>query len=161
MIDWMLLASIGSMLAFWATALFILYQIRHMQAARNLEVTMRIFEWSESSRMCDAMRWVTTQFDVERYLAQPEPERSEYPELIVAFFEQAGIMIQKRLIDEDVVIDHLAASVLKAWPRLAPWIAWQRRQSGDERIGEHFELLHDRALAYEARYRKQRGSHPV
>ena len=149
----MLLATIGSMLAFWATALVILYQIRHMQTARNVEVTMRMFEWAESNRMREAIRWVVTQFEIESYVHQPEGERSDYPGLVIAFFEQAGIMVQNRLINEDVVVDNLAASAIRTWERLKPWIEHERRQHQDERFGEHFEFLYRRSLVYEERHR--------
>jgi hypothetical protein len=155
-LDWTLLATVSSMVAFWVTALFILYQIRHMNRARNLEVTMRMFEWSESNRMREAMRWVTTQFALDTYLKQPESERSEYPGMLVAFFEQAGIMIQKKLVNEDIVIDHLAISVLSAWQRLQPLVEHWRTQMRDDRVGEHFEYIYQRALSYEARYQKRK-----
>jgi hypothetical protein len=154
----MLLATIGSMLAFWSTALVILYQIRHMQADRNVEVTMRMFEWAESNRMREAIRWVVTEFDLRTWLEQPESERSDFPGLVIAFFEQAGVMIQKRLINEDVVIDNLAASAIRTWERLKPWVELERRQHQDERFGEHFEFLYNRAQAYEARYHRQRNA---
>jgi hypothetical protein len=155
-LDWTLIATVSSMVAFWVTALFILYQIRHMNRSRNLEVTMRMFEWSESNRMREAMRWVTTQFDLGAFLKQPESERSEYPGMIVAFFEQAGIMVQKKLVNEDVVIDHLALSALNSWKQLQPLIAHWRELMKDERVGEHFEYIYRRALNYEERYRKRR-----
>jgi hypothetical protein len=152
--NWMLLATVSSMVAFWVTALFILYQIRHMQVARNVEVTMRMFEWAESSRMREAMRWVATKFDAQSYLSQPAEERSDAPGVLIAFFEQAGIMLQKRFVNEDVVLDHLALHVVANWDRLKPLIEHERRQIGDERVGEHFEYLFRRATAHEAKHRK-------
>jgi len=152
----MLIATVGSMVAFWVTALFILWQIRHMHIARNLEVTMRMFEWSESNRMREALRWVTNRFDLDDYLKQPELERSEHPGMLIAFFEQAGIMIQKRLVNEDIVLDHLALSVVSAWRRLQPLIQHWREQMKDDRVGEHFEYIYQRAVAYEARRGKRR-----
>jgi hypothetical protein len=154
--DWMLIASVGSMFAFWVTALFILYQIHHMRMARNLEVTMRMFEWSESNRMREALRWVSTKFDFEAYLKQNDDERSEYPGIVIAFFEQAGILIQKRLVNEDVVIDHLSVSALRSWKHLEPMIRHQREHQGEERFGEHFEFLHERAQAYESEYNRRK-----
>jgi hypothetical protein len=153
-VNWTLLATISSMVAFWVTALFILYQIRHMQVARNVEVTMRMFEWAESSRMREAMRWVATKFDAQSYLSQPEDERSDYPDVLIAFFEQAGIMLQKRFVNEDVVLDHLALNAVANWNRLKPLIEHERRQTGDDRVGEHFEFLYQRAKVHEAKHRK-------
>jgi hypothetical protein len=152
----MLLATISSMIAFWVTALFILFQIRHMNRSRNLEVTMRMFEWSESNRMREAIRWATTEFDLESYLMQPKHARSEYPGILVAFFEQAGVMIQKRLVDEDIVLDHLAVSAVEVWKRLQPLVQNWRERMNDERVGEHFEYLYERALEYECRHKNKK-----
>jgi hypothetical protein len=149
--NWMLLATISSMLAFWVTALFILYQIRHMQVGRNVEVTMRMFEWAESNRMREAIRWVATKFEPQAFLNQPESDRSDAPGMLIAFFEQAGIMVQKRFVNEDVVLDHLARHVVANWNRLKPLIEHERRQLNDDRVGEHFEYLYRRAVAYEAK----------
>ena len=151
----MLIATIGSMIAFWVTALVILYQVRHMQRARNLEVTMRMFEWSESNRMREALRWIATRFDCDAYLKQHEDERSDFPDTVIAFFEQAGIMIQRRLVDEEVVIDHLALMVLQSWQRLQPLVMRTRELTGDSRYGEHFEFLVRRAEAYESAFRRR------
>lgn len=156
----MLVATIGSMLAFWVTALFILYQIRHMRVARNVEVTMRMFEWAESNRMREAIRWVVSKFDLAAYLTRPETEPNDYPGVVIAFFEQAGIMIQKRFVNEDVVLDHLALPVVTTWRRLQPLVEYMRKQLDDYRYGEHFEYLYQRALAYDARLRKRKPPGP-
>ena len=157
--DWMLIATVSSMIAYWITALFLLYQTRHMRTDRNVEVTMRMFEWSESNRMREAIRWVTTKFSLETHLKQPEDERSEFPGIVVAFFEQAGIMVEKRLVNEDVVIDHLSVNAIRAWRCLEPLVKFQREHLDDDRFGEHFEFLFRRAEAYESSYRRHRNSH--
>lgn len=152
----MLIATLGSMLAFWVTALFILYQIRHMAVTRNVEVTMRMFEWGESNRMREALRWVNSTFDYAVYRNQPEAERSDFPGLLIAFFEQAGIMIQKRFVNEDVVLDNLGLDALRVWARLKPLVEQTRLDLGDVRYGEHFEFLCGRAQAYELRLQKNK-----
>ena len=156
--NWMLLATVSSMVAFWVTALFILYQIRHMAVTRNVEVTMRMFEWAESNRMREAMRWVNSTFDYAAYRNQPETERSDFPGLLVAFFEQAGIMIEKRFVNEDVVLDNLGLDALRVWTRLKPLVEQTRQDLGDERYGEHFEFLCRRARAYETRLKQHKRS---
>jgi hypothetical protein len=147
--NWMLIATLGSMLAFWVTALFILYQIRHMTKSRNVEVTMRMFEWAESNRMREAMRWVNSAFDYSAYRNQPEAERSDFPGLLIAFFEQAGIMIEKRFVNEDVVLDNIGLDAVRVWAKLKPLVEQTRQDLGDTRYGEHFEFLGQRAKAHD------------
>jgi hypothetical protein len=158
--NWMLLATVGSMLAFWVTALFILYQIRHMAVTRNVEVTMRMFEWAESNRMREAMRWVNNAFDYAAFRNQPDAERSDFPGLLIAFFEQAGIMIEKRFVNEDVVLDNLGLDALRVWARLKPLVEQTRQDLDDARFGEHFEFLCRRARAYETRLRQDKRKNP-
>ena len=65
-------------------------------------------------------------------------------------------MLQKRFVNEDVVLDHLSLQTVTTWRKLQPLIHHLRRQMGDERVGEHFEYLYQRALAYEADYHRKK-----
>ena len=108
-----------------------------------------------ADRMREAMRWLATKFEPQAFLNQPESDRSDSPGMLIAFFEQAGIMIQKRFVNEDVVLDHLARHVVANWNKLKPLIEHERRQLNDDRVGEHFEYLYRRAVAYEAKQSKK------
>jgi len=56
-----------------AATIFILLQFRHMEKHRNLEISMKLFEWGESERLHRAFRWIEKDFrfeDYEKYKTQ-------------------------------------------------------------------------------------------
>jgi len=43
-------------------ALFILFELRHMDKHKNLEISMKLFERTETERLRKAFRWIETDF---------------------------------------------------------------------------------------------------
>lgn len=144
-----------------SAAVIILFQLRHMDKHRDLETSMKLFEWAESDRLRKAFRWVEDRFqfeDYEKYKAQvaSDFEVSEYPYEVTAYFEQVGFLTQKKFIDMDVIADRLNAHVISNWKRLEPWIMALRKEKGDETFGKHFQKLYEKTIAYMERSRKKR-----
>jgi hypothetical protein len=59
LIEW---TAILSALAGLSATLFILLQLRHMGKHRDLEISMKLFEWAETERLRKAFRWVEMEF---------------------------------------------------------------------------------------------------
>jgi hypothetical protein len=148
--DW---AAIISAITGVSAAIFILLQLRHMEQHRNLEISMKLFEWAESERLRRAFRWVEDKFqfeDYEKYEAQGKDsfEVGDYPYEVVAFFEQVGFMVDKKFVDLDVIVDRLGAYIVSNWKKLEPWILAQRKEKGDNAFGVHFQKLYARTVEY-------------
>ena len=103
---------------------FVLLQLRHMEKHRNVEISMKLFEWAESERLRKAFRWIEEKFqfeDYEKYKAQKDSyEASDYPYEVAAFFEQVGFLVQKKFVDLDVIDDRLGSYIVSNWKKLAP-----------------------------------------
>ncbi len=132
-------------------AIFILLELRHMEKHRNLEISMKLFEWAETDRLRKAFWWVEKQFifeDFEKHRAETEAtlDASDYPDQVVAFFEQAGFLVNKRFVDIDVIADRLSAVIISNWRKLEPWIRAMRKERGDTTFGEHFQILYEKTL---------------
>ena len=133
--------------------IFILLQFRHMEQHRNLEISMKLFEWAETERLRKAFRWVEEDFqfqDFEKYKTEVKKnfEVSDFPYEVEAFFEEVGFMVDKKFVDIDVIVDRLGAYVVSNWKKLEPWILALRKERGDTTFGEHFERLYKRTVAY-------------
>ena len=150
LIEWI---AVLSALAGISATVFILLQLRHMDRHRDLEISMKLFDWAETEGLRKAFRWVEEEFqfeDFEKYKAEVEEnyEVSDYPYQVEAFFEEVGFLVNKRFVDIDVIVDRLGAYVVSNWKRLEPWILVMRKERGDRTFGEHFQKLYEKTVAY-------------
>ena len=132
---------------------FVLVQLRHMEMHRNLDISMKLFEWAESDRLRKAFRWVENDFrfqDYDKYKAQEANnyEATDYLHEATAFFEQVGFLVEKRFVDINIIDDRLGAHIVSNWKKLEPWIMALRKEGQDHGFGRHFERLYERTLEY-------------
>ena len=150
LIEW---TAIASALAGVSATVFILLQLRHMDQHSDLEISMKLFEWAETERLRKAFRWVEKEFqfgDYKKYKAEVEedPEVSDRPFQVEAFFEEVGFLVNKKFVDIDVIVDRLGAYIVLNWKKLEPWILATRKERGDRTFGEHFQKLYEKTVAY-------------
>jgi hypothetical protein len=150
LIEW---ATILSALAGIAATMFILLQLRHMDKHRDLEISMKLFDWAETEGLRKAFRWVEREFqfeDYEKYKAEVKEdfEVSDYPYRVEAFFEEVGFLVNKGFVDIDVIVDRLGAYIVTNWKKLEPWILASRKEREDKTFGEHFQKLYEKTVAY-------------
>ena len=148
--DWAaILTAIASVLA----ATFFMFELRHMNKHRDLEITMKLFEWAETDRLRKAFRWVETDFEFEtldKYKVDVAEkfEVGDYAYQVEAYFEEVGFLINKKFVDIDVVVDRLGGHIISNWRKLEPWILAMRKVRDDVTFGEHFELLYQKTSSY-------------
>ena len=148
--DW---AAVSTAIATALAAAFVLFELRHMNKHRDLEITMKLFEWAETDRLRRAFRWVEKEFrfeTYEKYEAEVADnlEVSDFPFQVEAYFEEVGFLVNKKFVDIDVIVDRLGGYIVSNWRKLAPWILAMRKVRSDDTFGEHFELLYSKTLAY-------------
>ena len=148
--DW---AAILTAIASAFAATFFLFELRHMNKHRDLEITMKLFEWAETDRLRKAFRWVEKEFvfeSFEKYKADiaDKLEVSDYSYQVEAYFEEVGFLVNKKFVDIDVIVDRLGGYIISNWRKLEPWILAMRKMRNDETFGEHFELLYVKTSAY-------------
>lgn len=147
------LSAIVSAAAGLLLAVFAVVQLLHMEKHRNVEISMKLFEWAEDTRLRKAFRWIEDEFQFEDYAKYKANEKtsfevSDYPYEVTAFFEQVGFLVGKKFVDLDVIDDRLGPYIVSNWKKLAPWIMALRREKGDKTFGEHFQRLYKRTITY-------------
>jgi hypothetical protein len=150
LVEW---TAVLSALAGVSATVFILIQLRHMDQHRDLEISLKLFDWAETESLRKAFRWVEKAFqfeDFEKYKAEVEEnfEISDYPYQVEAFFEEVGFLVNKKFVDIDVVVDRLGSYIVSNWRKLEPWILVMRKERGDKTFGEHFQKLYEKTVAY-------------
>ena len=150
LIEW---TAILSATAGVAATVFILLQLRHMDQHRDLEISMKLFEWAETEGLRKALRWVEKEFQFENYEkykneVEANFEVSEYPYEVEAFFEEVGFLVNKKFVDIDVIVDRLGGYIILNWKKLEPWILAVRKEREDRTFGEHFQKLYVKTIAY-------------
>jgi hypothetical protein len=134
-------------------AIFGVIQLRHMEQHRNLEISLKLFEWAESDRLRKAFKWIERDFqfeDYKKFRAQEETdfEIGDYPYEVTSFFEQIGFLVEKKFVDLDVVADRLGPYVISNWKKLEPWVLAIRKEKGEKAFGEHFQQLYIKTIDY-------------
>ena len=147
--DAAIISTIGVILG----TVFVVVQLRHMEMHRNLEISMKLFEWAEGNRLRKAFRWVENEFqfqDYESYKAQEanDHEANDHPHEVAAFFEQVGFMVEKKFVDIDVIADRLGSHITSNWRKLEPWIMALRKERQDNSFGRHFQNLYEKTIEY-------------
>jgi hypothetical protein len=147
--DAALISAIGVILG----VVFVAIQLRHMEMHRNLDISMKLFEWAESDRLRKAFRWIENEFqfqDYGKYKAQEatDSEASEYPHEATAFFEQIGFLVEKKFVDLDIIDDRLGSHIISNWKTLEPWIMAVRKEKENNEFGRHFQRLYERTIEY-------------
>ena len=138
--------AIISALAGLILASFAVIQLRHLEQHRNVDISMKLFEWAESDRLLRRFRWVDDEFRFEDYKDKTigenkSSELSDYPYEVTAFFEHVGFLVSRDFVDVDVIKDWLGPYIISNWRKLEPWIEYIRKEKGDDTFGEHFQLL--------------------
>ncbi len=150
LIEW---TAVLSAVAGITATVFILLQLWHMDRHRDLEISMKLFDWAETENLRKAFRWVEKEFqfeNYEKYRSEVEEnfEVSDYPYRVEAFFEEVGFLVTKKFVDIDVIVDRLGAYVVSNWRRLEPWILAMRKERNDRTFGEHFQKLYEKTVSY-------------
>jgi hypothetical protein len=146
------LAAVATAIASALAATFFLFELRHMNKHRDLEITMKLFEWAETDRLRKAFRWVEKEFEFESFEkykidTADKLDVGDYAYQVEAYFEEIGFLVNKKFVDIDVIVDRLGAYIVSNWRKLEPWIRALRMVRDDETFGEHFELLYEKTLA--------------
>jgi len=141
LIEW---SSVLTSLAGVLAAILVLLELRRMDKHKDLEITMKLFEWAETDRLRKALKWVENEFRFEDYKSKKaalenDSEVSDYLFQVEAFFEEVGFMVNKNFVDIDVITDRLGAFIISDWKKLEPWILDMRKERSDKTFANIFK----------------------
>ena len=147
--DAAIISTIGVILG----VVFVAIQLRHMEMHRNLDISMKLFEWAEGDRLHKALRWIENEFQFQDYDKYKDQEAtnskaSEYPHDVASFFEQIGFLVEKRFVDLGIIDDRLGSHIVSNWKKLEPWVMAVRKEKENNEFARHFQRLYERTVEY-------------
>jgi hypothetical protein len=136
--------------------LFTLLELRHLARTRKTDVIMRIYDRFSSKEMVEAIS------SIGPLMVSPqEPMPSEKMTgaiQVSTLFEGLGVLLQKGLIDIELVDSLFGPSLDTLWEPIRPLIYRTRESLKQPFMFSHFEYLHDRLSDYEKRHPNRRAA---
>jgi hypothetical protein len=138
----------------FAAAIYYIFQIRHQTKMRQTDLLVRLCsvwqtkDWLEAWSVVDGSSLGQTAIDINKIIAQ---HRDVEVNEVCLFFDEIGILLQMRLVGEELVKRLLHGHVKRTWERLKPAIEEARKRRNDPRLAEGFEYLYNELKKREQR----------
>lgn len=144
-------ASAGTFVVIAASAIAALLQLRHSRGSNQIIALTEIRETLESPYFREAQRFVSYELPKrlqdpnERLrIAQPQSQfEGEYQAIdtVANFFENLGVFVKNRIIDEKIACDMWSYVILRNWNALLPIVTFVREDLKAPSVWENFEFL--------------------
>jgi len=134
---------------------FTLLELRHLAKTRKTDVIMRIYDRFSSKDMVDAISSIGPLMASQKEGKPQEPlpyEKMTGLIQVSTLFEGLGVLLQKGLIDIELVDSLFGPSLDTIWDPIRPVIYRTRESLKQPFMFSHFEYLHDRLSDYEKRH---------
>ncbi|HZZ01119.1 MAG TPA: DUF4760 domain-containing protein [Candidatus Baltobacteraceae bacterium] len=163
------IGTLGTFVVIAASAIAALIQLRHMRGSNQIVALTECRETLESPAFQEAQRFVS--YDLPERLtdskeilriAKPQSQfEGEYKAIdtVANFFENMGVFVKNRIIDDRLATDTWAFVILRNWNALLPVITFVREDLGSPGLWENFEYLAKLSERYVQKY--PRGTYPA
>ena len=125
---------------------FTLLELRHLARTRKTDVIMRIYDRFGSKEMVEAI-YSVGQLGAKSSDLQP-PEKLTGITQLAVLFEGLGVLLEKGLIDIELVDSLFGPSLDTLWEPIRPFIYNTREALKQPFMFSHFEYLHDKLNDY-------------
>ena len=131
-------ASAGVFLA----AIYYIFQIRHQSKMRQTDLVMRLYSTFGSKEFQDAWTRIES-IEFKNYDEYVKKRGLGDYAQCATFFEGIGVLLQKKLIDINLVNALFSVPLKHMYERMKPIIDGNREQFHDQRVFEYFEYLYN------------------
>jgi len=128
---------------------FAILQLRDLVKTRKTDLVIRLYSTYGSREFQEA--WVETlrlEFKdyhdyLKKYGATSEKPVYTSVNMVAAFFEGIGILLQRKLIDIALVDDLSSSDIILTWHKMKPLVEGWRKHFNRPQISEWFEYLYN------------------
>lgn len=136
----------------FAAAIYYILQIRHQTKIRQTDLLVRLFSMTMTKDFAEAWEKVLGEREILDYRDYWRKYGFVEVDEVFWFFEQLGRLLQKRLIDIDLLpIPY--GQVKVAWEKMKPLVEGARKHFNEPKLAHGFEYLYN-----EMKRREQRGA---
>jgi hypothetical protein len=123
-------------------AIYYVFQIRHQTRLRQTDLVMRLYSTFGSKEFQDAWaRIESKEFNnYDEYVKKCG--LGDYAQC-ATFFEGIGVLLQKKLIDTNLIDALFSVPLKHMYERMKPIIEGNREQFHDQRVFENFEYVYN------------------
>jgi hypothetical protein len=125
---------------------FTLLELRHLARTRKTDVIMRIYDRFSSKEMVEAISSVGQLRSKTAESLQPEKLTGVIQ--LSTLFEGLGVLLEKDLIDIELVYSLFGPSLDTLWEPIQPFIYRTRESLKQPFMFSHFEYLHNKLNDY-------------
>jgi hypothetical protein len=123
-------------------AIYYVFQIRHQTRLRQTDLVMRLYSTFGSKEFQDA--W--TRIESNEFKNYSEYVKKcglgDYAQC-ATFFEGIGVLLQKKLIDINLIDALFSVPLKRMYERMKPIVEGNREQFHDQRVFENFEYVYN------------------
>ncbi|MBM3459527.1 MAG: hypothetical protein FJX77_13480, partial [Armatimonadetes bacterium] len=138
------IATLVSMVAFCATALFVWRQVQHMEDNRYLAITNELFAIWESRDFMDAQLWLLHRLEERTWEEFVRAHRADYGEAafhrVGSFYDRVGTLVRLRMINEQEILSTLGPYAIAVWQKMEPLVR-EARAIEHSLLFDDFEYL--------------------
>ena len=123
-------------------------QIKHQGKTRHTDMIMRLYSHSGSKEMVEAIHKVlmAEYKDYDDFVKRYGPIISKDPVsiaigMVISFYEGIGILVHRKLVDVDIVMELFVANAI--WEKIRPVIEGARKHYDIPSLCEWFEYLYN------------------
>jgi hypothetical protein len=125
------IASLISMLAFVATAVFVAGELKALEKSRYLQVTSELYATWQSVEFMDAQLWLMHRLEETTWEAFTAAHRADFGERafhrVGSFYDRVGTLVRMKLVDEREILSTIGAYAIAVWHKIEPLVQEARR----------------------------------
>jgi hypothetical protein len=124
----------------FAAAIYYIFQMRHQTRMRKTELIMRLSSVMDNMEFTNTIaKLMSTDF---KNVDELRKECSPSALLAIAnFFQRVGILLERNLVDSDLVSDILWVQGI--WEKMSPWVTYVRQTYKRPQLFGGFEYLYN------------------
>jgi hypothetical protein len=125
------IATVISMFAFVATALYIRAELRAQEKDRFLSITNELFTIWQSHDFMEAQLWLLHRLEADTWEEFVKAHRADYGEAafhrVGSFYDRVGTLVRLGMVDEKEILSTMAAYAIAVWQKIGPLVREARR----------------------------------
>ena len=125
------IATVISMFAFVATALYIRAELRAQEKDRFLNITNELFTVWQSREFMEAQLWLLHRLESATWSEFVEAHRADFGEMafhrVGSFYDRVGTLVRLGMVDEAEILSTIAPHAIGVWQKIEPLVREARR----------------------------------